>query len=55
MSGRQLPVPRHAMLNDNTDPNDLNRLADDGCPNTTGDTQVHDLSQVLAALAKNKG
>lgn len=43
------------MQNDTTDRIDLNRLADDGCPNTTGDTQVHDLSQLLAALAKDKG
>ena len=34
---------------------DLNRLADDGCPNVTGETQTHDLSQLLAALAEAEG
>ena len=43
------------MQNDTPDRSDINRLADDGCPNTTGDTQVHDLSQLLAALAKSQG
>ena len=43
------------MQNDTTDRTDINRLADDGCPNTTGDTQVQDLSQLLAALANSQG
>ena len=43
------------MQNDTTDRTDINRLADDGCPNTTGDTQVHDLSKLLAALAQDRG
>lgn len=28
------------------DRDDLSRLADDGCPNTTGDTAVHDLADL---------
>ena len=43
------------MLNDNADRNDIYRLADDGCPNTTGDSQSHDLSKLLAALGKDEG
>lgn len=43
------------MQNDSADRSDLYRLADDGCPNTTGDTQTHDLSKLLAALAANEG
>ncbi|MBP3955630.1 hypothetical protein J8F10_10090 [Gemmata sp. G18] len=28
---------------------DLYRLADDGCPNTTGETKLHDLSELRTA------
>ena len=45
----------HVTQNDNADRNDIDRLADDGCPNTTGDSQSHDLSKLLAALGKDEG
>jgi hypothetical protein len=43
------------MQNDNAERNDIYRLADDGCPNTTGDTQSHDLSELPAAPGKDEG
>ena len=36
------------MPNDAADRADLSRLADDGCPNATGDTHPHDLAQLWA-------
>jgi hypothetical protein len=39
------------MQNDSTDRTEINRLADDGCPNTCGDTHLHDLSKLWAGLA----
>ena len=42
------------MQNDGTDRKDLSRLADDGCPHAaSGDTTVHDLSALWAALGKD--
>jgi len=41
------------MQNDHIDRTDLQRLADDGCPNTTGDTQTYDLAALLARLGKD--
>jgi hypothetical protein len=55
LRGGKFPIHEHAMQNDTTGRTDINRLADDGCPNTTGDTQVHDLSKLLAALARDRG
>jgi hypothetical protein len=43
------------MQNDTTARSDINRLAEDGSPNKTGDTQFHDLSKLLAALAQDRG
>ena len=42
------------MQNDTADRSDIYRLADDGCPNTTGDTHTHDLPELLAALATDE-
>ena len=45
------------MSNDATDrPDraDLSRMADDGCPNATGDTHLHDLKQLRAELQRGK-
>lgn len=42
------------MQNDSTDRTDLNRLVDDGCPHApSGDTTVHDLAALWAALGKD--
>jgi hypothetical protein len=54
LRGGRFLTREYAMQNDTTDRTDINRLADDGCPNTSGDTQVHDLSKLLAALAQDK-
>ena len=37
------------MLNDSAERNDLNRLADDGCPHISGETQTFDLQEVWCA------
>lgn len=42
------------MPSDNADRADLYRFADDGCPNSTGDTHLYDLSSFLAAVAKDE-
>ena len=39
---------------DRPDRADLSRLADDGCPNATGDTHLHDLAQLRARLDGGK-
>ena len=39
---------------DRPDRADLSRLADDGCPNATGDTHLHDLAQLRARLDGRK-
>ena len=39
-------VKNTATKEDITIRDDLLQLADDGCPNITGDTQVHDLSAI---------
>jgi hypothetical protein len=42
------------MQSDHIDRTDLNRMADDGCPNNpTGDTQTHDLAELWVVLGKN--
>ena len=43
------------MQDDTTDRTDIDRLADDGCPNTTRATLAHDPSKLLAALAQDRG
>ena len=43
------------MQTDPAERTDLNRLADDGCPNVSGETLTHDRSPLLAALAEVKG
>ena len=52
-----IPIRRPVMSNDATDrPDraDLSRVTDDGCPNATGDTHLHDLIQLWAELQRGK-
>ena len=39
---------------DRPDRADLYRMADDGCPNSTGDTHLHDLAQLWATHEQAK-
>ena len=39
------------MQNEASDRAELQRMADDGCPNTSGDTRTYDLSEVRDGLS----
>ena len=43
------------MLNDIAERTDLSRLADDGCPHISGETQTFDLQEVWAAYDEEFG
>ena len=43
------------MLNDIAERTDLNRLADDGCPHISGETQTFDLEEAWFAYDEDYG
>ena len=52
-----IPIRGPVKSNDATDlPDraDLSYMGDDGCPNATGDTHLHDLKQLRAELQRGK-